>query len=223
MLDIDDVLINTSDIIKEALDEVCLENELPKLNYISGLPYKNWSNMISKLFMEKNQSITSDDINSEIIQKIQYRMICKPPDFNDNLANEVAELKEQGHFCSLITNNSIDMVDFIFQLYPNFSSALFDTVITNSTESAKPSPNAYFSAIESGPDNVNIIGFEHSVAGIFGFLKATSMYSSKLFILVDEPNIGLEQYVNKIAPSRDISFTAVDWSNYNSSAPLNRL
>ncbi len=97
--------------------------------------------------------------------------------------NKIIEDKQQGHFCSLITNNSMDMVDLPFQLYPNFSSDWFDIFIADPSMSAKPSPNAYRSAIKRGPDNVDIIRLQHSIPGIFAFLKATNVNSSKLCVI----------------------------------------
>jgi len=224
MLDIDNVLINTSETVKLALDELCCENGLPKLKYISGVSYSNWSNVISKAFLfHQNKRILSDEIHCEMKQKIQRELTINTPNFNQNLANRIIEYKQQGHFCSLITNNSMDMVDLLFQLYPNFSSDWFDIVIADPSVGAKPSPNTYRSAIKRGPDNVDIIRLQHSIPGIFAFLKATNANSSKLCVVTDEPNSGLKQYVNKIAPNRDVSFTAPDWSYNNPSSILNKL
>ena len=82
--------INKSELpsLDSLIDDESFENELPKLKYISGVSYSNWSNVISKAFLfHQNKRISSDEIHCEMKQKIQRELTINTPNFNQNLAN----------------------------------------------------------------------------------------------------------------------------------------
>ena len=154
-------------------------------------------------------------LSTQLEKSIQDELVGHMPQLNKSLIEHLSLLKDQGHFCSLITNHSAQTTDCLLGLFANELSDLFDVVIADPSQGAKPSPRAYQAAFKQGPLGSDIIGFEHSIPGIYGFLKATkSMPSAKLTVIADEPYGKKQAYINQIEKGRQVNFLAADWQGH---------